>query len=262
MTTYDVPDEILVASDGPIRVITLNRPDNLNATNHVLHAGLAGLWPQIDADDGRPGGGPDGRRARLLGRRRLQLHRRAVEGPRPPPPVPHAREADRDGDGPLPRADRGRRERPGGGARLQPGGALGHRLHGGVRPPGRPARATRTGGRRRRTGRVAAAHEPPAGQGVRADGGPHPRRAGGRHGAGQPRGSRRRGARSGHGVRAAAGQTAAGRGGGHEADLQHPDGAGRPLRARLRAERGGPLVHVARAAGQRGPHAQARARGA
>src|SRR5580698_8642649 len=50
MTTYDVPDEILVTSDGPIRVITLNRPDNLNATNHVLHAGLAGLWPQIDAD--------------------------------------------------------------------------------------------------------------------------------------------------------------------------------------------------------------------
>ena len=51
MTTYDVPDEILVASDGPIRVITLNRPENLNATNHVLHAGLAGLWPQIDADE-------------------------------------------------------------------------------------------------------------------------------------------------------------------------------------------------------------------
>ncbi len=51
MTTYDVPDEILVGSDGPIRVITLNRPENLNATNHVLHAGLAGLWPQIDADE-------------------------------------------------------------------------------------------------------------------------------------------------------------------------------------------------------------------
>ena len=51
MTTYDVPDEILVTSDGPIRVITLNRPENLNATNHVLHAGLAGLWPQLDADE-------------------------------------------------------------------------------------------------------------------------------------------------------------------------------------------------------------------
>ena len=51
MTTYDLPDEILVGSDGPIRVITLNRPDDLNATNHVLHAGLAALFPQLDADD-------------------------------------------------------------------------------------------------------------------------------------------------------------------------------------------------------------------
>jgi enoyl-CoA hydratase len=52
MSTYDLPGEILVTSDGPIRVITLNRPENLNATNHVLHAGLAGLWPQLDADEG------------------------------------------------------------------------------------------------------------------------------------------------------------------------------------------------------------------
>ena len=50
--TYDLPDEILIEADGPIRVITLNRPDDLNATNHVLHAGLAALWPQLDADDG------------------------------------------------------------------------------------------------------------------------------------------------------------------------------------------------------------------
>jgi enoyl-CoA hydratase/carnithine racemase len=28
----------------------LNRPDHLNATNHALHKGLAGLFPQIDAD--------------------------------------------------------------------------------------------------------------------------------------------------------------------------------------------------------------------
>ena len=40
MITYDLPDEILVEADGAIRVITLNRPDDLNATNHVLHA-----WP-------------------------------------------------------------------------------------------------------------------------------------------------------------------------------------------------------------------------
>jgi enoyl-CoA hydratase/carnithine racemase len=51
MSTYDLPDEIQVAADGPIRIVTLNRPDRLNATNHVLHAGLAALFPQLDADD-------------------------------------------------------------------------------------------------------------------------------------------------------------------------------------------------------------------
>ncbi|HVT21833.1 MAG TPA: enoyl-CoA hydratase/isomerase family protein [Mycobacteriales bacterium] len=49
--TYDLPDEVRVDVDGPIRLITLNRPDNLNATNHVLHAGLAALWPQLDEDE-------------------------------------------------------------------------------------------------------------------------------------------------------------------------------------------------------------------
>ncbi|MET0489931.1 MAG: enoyl-CoA hydratase/isomerase family protein [Acidimicrobiales bacterium] len=50
MTTYDVPTEIQVEADGPIRIIRLNRPDDLNATNHVLHQGLAELFPQLDAD--------------------------------------------------------------------------------------------------------------------------------------------------------------------------------------------------------------------
>lgn len=48
--TYDLPDEIQVEADGPIRVVRLNRPDELNATNRVLHSGLAALWPQLDAD--------------------------------------------------------------------------------------------------------------------------------------------------------------------------------------------------------------------
>ena len=48
--TYDLPDEIQVEVDGPVRIIRLNRPDDLNATNHALHQGLAGLWPQLDAD--------------------------------------------------------------------------------------------------------------------------------------------------------------------------------------------------------------------
>jgi enoyl-CoA hydratase/carnithine racemase len=47
---YDVPEEIVVEADGPIRIVRLNRPDELNAVNHALHDGLADLWSQIDRD--------------------------------------------------------------------------------------------------------------------------------------------------------------------------------------------------------------------
>jgi enoyl-CoA hydratase len=50
MNTYVVPAEIEVEVDGPIRIIRLNRPEQLNATNHALHQGLAELFPQLDAD--------------------------------------------------------------------------------------------------------------------------------------------------------------------------------------------------------------------
>jgi enoyl-CoA hydratase/carnithine racemase len=48
---YDIPPELEVAADGPVRIVRLNRPEQLNATNHELHQGLAELFPQIDADD-------------------------------------------------------------------------------------------------------------------------------------------------------------------------------------------------------------------
>src|SRR3954463_9538819 len=50
MTVYDTPPSIEVTSDGPIRIIRLNRPEQLNATNRELHKGLAELFPQLDAD--------------------------------------------------------------------------------------------------------------------------------------------------------------------------------------------------------------------
>lgn len=49
--TYDLPDCLQVEADGPIRVVRLNRPEQLNATNRDLHAGLAALFPQLDADE-------------------------------------------------------------------------------------------------------------------------------------------------------------------------------------------------------------------
>jgi enoyl-CoA hydratase len=50
--TYDLPGVLQVDADGPIRIVRLNRPEQLNATNHELHSGLAALFPQLDADDG------------------------------------------------------------------------------------------------------------------------------------------------------------------------------------------------------------------
>jgi enoyl-CoA hydratase/carnithine racemase len=44
-------DVIEIEHDGPVRIARLNRPDDLNATNHELHHALAHLFPQIDADD-------------------------------------------------------------------------------------------------------------------------------------------------------------------------------------------------------------------
>ena len=57
---YDaLPDALQVESDGPIRIVRLNRPEQLNATNRELHAGLAawtvqraystGTNPQVDS---------------------------------------------------------------------------------------------------------------------------------------------------------------------------------------------------------------------
>ncbi|MEO3787462.1 enoyl-CoA hydratase/isomerase family protein [Actinocorallia sp. B10E7] len=47
---YDVPKEIEVREEGPLRIITLNRPEALNAVNESLHTGLARLWPQLSED--------------------------------------------------------------------------------------------------------------------------------------------------------------------------------------------------------------------
>jgi enoyl-CoA hydratase/carnithine racemase len=57
---YDLPDEIQIEHDGPVRIVRLNRPEQLNATNHALHQGLAELFPQLDAD-------PDARAAVITG---------------------------------------------------------------------------------------------------------------------------------------------------------------------------------------------------
>ncbi|HUC37746.1 MAG TPA: enoyl-CoA hydratase/isomerase family protein [Acidimicrobiales bacterium] len=52
MSVYEVGPHIEVEVDGPVRVVRLDRPEQLNATNHALHKGLAELFPQVDADEG------------------------------------------------------------------------------------------------------------------------------------------------------------------------------------------------------------------
>jgi len=47
---YDMPNEIQVEADGPLRIITLNRPEELNAVNDDLHVGLARLWSRLSLD--------------------------------------------------------------------------------------------------------------------------------------------------------------------------------------------------------------------
>jgi enoyl-CoA hydratase len=47
---YGMPQEIDVQADGPLRIITLNRPDALNAVDDALHSGLAHLWSQLNED--------------------------------------------------------------------------------------------------------------------------------------------------------------------------------------------------------------------
>src|ERR1700755_3013412 len=47
---YGMPSEIDIKADGGLRIITLNRPDALNAVNDSLHVGLAKVWGELTED--------------------------------------------------------------------------------------------------------------------------------------------------------------------------------------------------------------------
>ncbi len=46
---YDLPG-IAVASDGPVRVVTLNAPDELNAFSEQMHESFTALWSRVEED--------------------------------------------------------------------------------------------------------------------------------------------------------------------------------------------------------------------
>ena len=174
---YALPGVIRVESDGPVRIVRLARPEQLNAVNEELHLALTRLFPMLSADPRRARRRHHRRGARVLGRRRLRSARPDGEGPRA------AARRDRGGSraraehDPLPDPRGGRRQRAGRGPRLQRDRALGRRLHGRVRLPRGPARGGGPRGGRRRPAHLAAAHEPAAREGVRVHGRPDQRGA-------------------------------------------------------------------------------------
>ncbi len=48
--TYDLPDVVRVEADGPVRIVRLSRPEQLNAINDELHRGLTRVFPQLSDD--------------------------------------------------------------------------------------------------------------------------------------------------------------------------------------------------------------------
>jgi enoyl-CoA hydratase/carnithine racemase len=47
---YDLPDELTVDADGPVRAVLINRAAELNCVNENLHWALANVWRQLAAD--------------------------------------------------------------------------------------------------------------------------------------------------------------------------------------------------------------------
>src|SRR5260370_5771919 len=48
--TYDLPGELTVEAAGPVRMVVINRPAELNAVNQALHWALANVWRQLATD--------------------------------------------------------------------------------------------------------------------------------------------------------------------------------------------------------------------
>lgn len=47
---YHLSDHLTVTSDGPVRIVTLNRPEALNAVSSQMQQSLISVWGQLSAD--------------------------------------------------------------------------------------------------------------------------------------------------------------------------------------------------------------------
>jgi enoyl-CoA hydratase len=48
---YGLPPELVVTAEGPVRIVTLNRPAHLNGATRTLHQALARVWTHLGADN-------------------------------------------------------------------------------------------------------------------------------------------------------------------------------------------------------------------
>jgi enoyl-CoA hydratase len=48
--TLTPTDTITIEADGPVRIVTLNRPDHANAVNNAMHSRFARIWSEIAED--------------------------------------------------------------------------------------------------------------------------------------------------------------------------------------------------------------------
>src|SRR5688500_2488665 len=51
-TYQDLAPEILVECDGGLRIVTLNRPEHLNAFSAKMHDAMCAMWERFDDDEG------------------------------------------------------------------------------------------------------------------------------------------------------------------------------------------------------------------
>src|SRR5436305_1160286 len=49
--SYDLADVVRVEADGPVRIVRLNRPEQLNAINEELHSALTALANHVCPDE-------------------------------------------------------------------------------------------------------------------------------------------------------------------------------------------------------------------
>src|SRR5262249_17032022 len=51
MSVTEIPDEVVVSGEGPVRRVTLNRPPQLNSISPGVHRSLAHVWRELSEDD-------------------------------------------------------------------------------------------------------------------------------------------------------------------------------------------------------------------